>query len=151
MVSGSIPLPGTNKIIRGVSDNGSTGALQAFSRSSTLLSSTKKCIASSIGRVLVSKTSGSGFESLAVRQIWSLRLSVRIAACHAAGTGSTPVETAILKHILKSRGTFLKVDVNPVEGVIIGIVARENRGRVCFNMVVIPEHVAISVYKGGES
>ena len=49
------------------SDNGSTGALQAFSRSSILRRSTK---------------------------FWSLRLSVRIAACHAAETGSTPVGTA---------------------------------------------------------
>ena len=48
----------------------------------------------------------------------------------------SPALLAILKHILKSRGTFLKVDVNPVEGVIIGIVARETRGRVCFNMVI---------------
>ena len=39
------------------------------------------------------------FDSFSPHQIWSLRLSVRIAACHAAGTGSTPVGTAILKHI----------------------------------------------------
>ncbi len=52
----------------------------------------------------------------------------------------SPALLTILKHILKSRGTFLKVDVNPVEGVIIGIVARENRGRVCFNMVIPSTH-----------
>ena len=49
------------------SDNGSTGALQAFSRSSILRRSTK---------------------------LWSVSISVSIAACHAAGTGSTPVGTA---------------------------------------------------------
>ena len=32
-----------------------------------------------------------------------------------------------------------------------GILGGENPQEVCFNMVAIPEHVAISVYKGGES
>lgn len=67
--------------------------------------------------------------------ICSVRLSVRTVAFHAAKRGSIPLQSTILKHILKSRGTFLKVNVNPAEGVIIGIVARENRGSVCFNMV----------------
>lgn len=61
--------------------------------------------------------------------IWFLSISVSIAACHAAGTGSTPVGTAILKHIthqVSGGGSPVK-GATPTKSLIV-----------CFNMVAIP-------------
>ena len=92
------------------------------------------CIASSIGRVLVSKTSGSGFESLAVRQVFVREW------CRG---NTTDFDSVVLGSIPSSRASFVARLVKWYNGRLISVYYKFNsctEHQFLFHLSILGEH-----------